>query len=82
MSEKDPMLRMFLIQETPKAFCVTGVAKPVDGVARTIWWIPASLVAYSKKTANVVAGADPHFEFTLPTWKLDKEQALWDFVKS
>ncbi len=82
MSEKDPTLRMYLIQETPKAVCVSGDAKAEQGVARFHYWIPKSLIAYSKKTGNVVAGADPHYEFSVPIWWLDKNQPLWGFVKS
>lgn len=80
MSSSDQYLRMRLLGKTANAVQVTGSDRAITpGKATFYHWLPRSLIGYSRTEPAPVAGELPIFTFTLPEWKIERDD-LWKFV--
>jgi hypothetical protein len=80
MSSSDHYLRMRLVEKTAAAVKVTASKRPPEnGQALFFQWIPRSLIGYSRTEPALVDGEFPQFTFTLPEWKIERDN-LWAHV--
>jgi hypothetical protein len=80
MNDETITLKMFLAAETPLAVKLAQHPRLEQGRGTRVLWIPRTCISYARKQAPTDAGDWPTYTFTLPEWKVDREQ-LWDFAQ-